>query len=452
MAQKDLLIVADDPEMSLSLKEMLFPEGYSLDATLNGVAALGRLREDRYQVILSDLQMPGLSGIQFLKEVQGRCPDTLLVFIAGRDQMDEMAEALRLGAYDYLTRPIDGLRLRLTLQRAMEQRKLKASFQSLQRRLKPWECNEKLVFRDPRMGQVLELAHAAADTLAPVLITGESGTGKYLLARCLHDHSSRRAGPFVRINCGSLTGSVLEGELFGQKAGNGTGREKRGKFAEAQGGTIFLDDINGASLVLQARLLSVLQDKVITVVGGNDAVPVDIRFIAATGTSLREEVVRQRFREDLYRHLRGVSLDIPPLRERIGDIEPLCQHFILQFNEMHHKQVKGMSLAALQSCLRYSWPGNIRELESAMERAVILSSGEVITPGVLPSQLRDRDTREAPQAPDLTLDEALARYEKQILLKTLEHLHWNRQYTARALGISRTTLFNKMRRFALLKS
>ncbi len=452
MASKDLLIVDDEFLVCESLKEMLSIEGYAVDAVPDGAAALERIRQDRYQVIISDIRMPGLNGFELLKELKGRAPEAAVIFITGHGEIEGAVEAIKLGAYDYITKPIDDLRLKLSIQHALAQKKLQASYNSLKQRLKPWDLEDKLVFGDRKMYQLLELVHAIADTMATVLITGESGTGKSVLAKYIHDNSSRQDKPFVKISCGSLSETLLESELFGHVRGSFTGaiRDKKGKFEEAHGGTIFLDDINLASSNLQIKMLRVLQEKVIERVGGNTPIKVDVRIITATNTSLQEEVARQKFREDLYYRINVVSMAIPPLRERLSDIEPLAQHFIRQFNQVHHRQIKDITQSALQVCLRYGWPGNVRELENVVERAVILSPGDFIVPASLPPQLNDGGGP-APAAggANATLDEALSRAERQIILETLKSFEWNRQLSARALGISRTTLFNKMRRFDL---
>jgi DNA-binding NtrC family response regulator len=449
---KDLLIVDDDPLVCESLREMLALEGYAVDAAQDGRTALARLKGEQYHLVLSDIRMPGLNGLDLLKELKGRDPDTMVIFITGHGHIEGAVEAIKLGAYDYITKPIDDLRLKLTIRRALEQKQLQESYRSLKQQVRPWALEGGLVFADPKMQELLALVHAIADTLATVLITGESGTGKSLLAHYLHDHSPRRDGPFVKISCGSLAETLLESELFGHVRGAFTGaiRDKKGKFEEAHGGTIFLDDVNSASPTLQVKLLRVLQEKVIERVGGNAPIQVDVRIITATNASLQEAVAHQEFREDLYYRINVVSLTVPPLRERLRDIEPLIQHFIGQFNREHHRRVKGISADALQLCLQHPWPGNVRELENVIERAVILTPGEFIIPESLPPPLMEAGAPALP-APsgDLTLEEALDRAERQILLSTLERCNWSRQLSAKVLGVSRTTLFNKMRRFGL---
>jgi DNA-binding NtrC family response regulator len=451
---KDILIVDDDSLVCESLKEMLTFDGYSVDTALSASAALAKIKEDGFYLILSDIQMPGMNGLDLLKEIKGHDSEALLVFITGHGHIDGAIEAIKLGAYDYITKPIDDLRLRVTIQRALEQQKLMASYESLKKRLKPWDLQETMLFRDRKMEQLLELVHTIADTQATVLITGESGTGKSLLAQYIHNQSSRSRKPFTKIACGSLSETLLESELFGHVRGAFTGaiRDKKGKFEDAQGGTIFLDDVNSASPNLQVKLLRVLQEKVIERVGGNTPIRTDVRIITATNTSLKEEVAKNQFREDLYYRINVVSLNIPPLRERLADIGPLAEHFIKQFNQIHKRKIRGISKNALQICLRHVWPGNVRELENVVEQAVILSPGDFIVPESLPSYLHETGSAASAPPKDLTLDEALAHAEKHILIETLERFKWNRKMCAQALGVSRTTLFNKMRRFDLFES
>ena len=454
MPPKDILIVDDDTLVCESLKEMLTFEGYKVDAALSAPSALAKVKEDGYNLILSDIQMPGMNGIDLLKEIKGLNSDAMVVFITGHGHIDGAIEAIKLGAYDYLTKPIDDLRLRVTIQRALEQHKLIASYESLKKRLKPWDLQDTLLFRDRKMEHLMELVHTIADTQATVLITGESGTGKSLLAHYIHKQSSRSQKPFVKISCGSLSETLLESELFGHVRGSFTGaiRDKKGKFEDAQGGTVFLDDINSASPNLQVKLLRVLQEKVLERVGGNTSIQTDVRIITATNVSLKEEVDNHNFREDLYYRINVVSLNIPPLRERLADIGPLAELFIKQFNKVHKRKIRGITKNALQVCLRHGWPGNVRELENVIEQAVILSPGEYIVPDSLPAYLRESGSVATGPARDLTLDEALSYAEKQLLVETLERFKWNRKMCAQALGISRTTLFNKMRRFELFET
>jgi len=446
LRKKDILVVDDDELVCNSLREMLGIEGYEVDSTLDGMDALQKLRETKYSLILSDIRMPSIDGIELLKEVRGNSIDSLLIFITGHGHIDGAVEAIKLGAYDYITKPIDDLRLKLTIKRALEQKQLLASIRSLKKKIRPWELDERIIIKDRKMTELLDIIHMVSDTMATILITGESGTGKSMLAKYIHRHSMRSDGPYVELSCGTLAETLLESELFGHVRGAFTNamRDKKGKFEEAGGGTIFLDDINCASLNCQIKLLRVLQEKIFERVGGNESIPTDVRIITATNTPLTEEVEKKRFREDLYHRINVVSLFIPPLRERLGDIEPLIEYFIKRFNEAHNKKVRGISKSALQLCYNFQWPGNVRQLENVIERSVILAQGDFIIPEGLPEELR-QDPMRSVESEDLTLAVAVAEAEKRILFRCLKQNNWNRQTTAQMLGISRTTLFNKMR-------
>lgn len=450
MNQKDILIVDDDDLVCHSLKELLGMEGYAVDSTLDGVEALKKLHETNYSLIISDIRMPTMDGIELLKEIRGKNLDSLLIFITGHGHIDGAVEAIKLGAYDYVTKPIDDIRLKLTIKRALEQKQLLASYQSLKKKIRPWELDDRIIVKDRKMVELLDIVHMVSETMATVLITGESGTGKSILAKYIHRHSARSEGPFIELSCGTLAETLLESELFGHVKGSFTGadRNKKGKFEEAQGGTIFLDDINCASLNCQIKLLRVLQEKTFERVGGNESIATDVRIITATNTPLNLEVENKKFREDLFHRINVVSLFIPPLRERLGDIEPLIEFFIKRFNEVHNRKVKGISNSALQLCYNYHWPGNVRELENVLERCIILAQGDFIIPESLPEELRKVSAQDQ-KADNLTLSAALADAEKRILFKSLKQHNWNRQVTAQVLGISRTTLFNKMRQYQI---
>ncbi len=450
MSKKDILIVDDDELVCHSLKEMLNLEGYTVDATLDSLEALSKIDQNDYSLIISDIRMPNLDGVELLKEIRGKRNDALVIFITGHGNIDGAVEAIKLGAYDYVSKPIDDIRFKLTIKRALEQKQLLTSFKKLQKKVRPWDLDDRLVIQDRKMEDLMRTVHMVADTMATVLITGESGTGKSMLARYIHRHSSRREGPFIELSCGMLAETLLESELFGHVKGAFTGahRDKKGKFEEAQSGTIFLDDINCASINCQIKLLRVLQDRVFERVGGNETISTDVRIITATNTPLIQEVEKGRFREDLFHRINVVSFVIPPLRERLGDIEPLIEFFIKRYNEIHKKRVKGITKSALQLCYNYDWPGNVRQLENLVERAVILAPGDFITPESFPEEMHHPPDKKEPEK-GLTLAEALAEAEKRILLSYLNLYNWNRQLTARRLGISRTTLFNKMRQYQI---
>jgi len=450
LKKKDILIVDDDDLVCHSLRELLSIEGYEVDSTLDGLEALQRLDETHYSVIISDIRMPSIDGIELLKEIKGKNIESLLIFITGHGHIDGAVEAIKLGAYDYVTKPIDDIRLKLTIKRALEKKKLLASYQSLKKKIRPWELDDRIIVKDRKMIELLDIVHMVAETMATILITGESGTGKSMLAKYIHRHSSRRDGSFVELSCGTLAETLLESELFGHVKGAFTGadRNKKGKFEEASGGTIFLDDINCASQNCQIKLLRILQEKTFEKVGGNESIATDVRIITATNSPLTEEVEQRKFREDLYHRINVVSFFIPPLRERLGDIEALIEYFIKRFNEIHKKNVKGITKSALQLCHNYHWPGNVRQLENVMERSVILSPGDFIIEQVLPEELR-KDTSKNVDLNGQSLAAALAEAEKGIICNSLVLNNWNRQITAQILGISRTTLFNKIKQYQL---
>jgi DNA-binding NtrC family response regulator len=448
--RKDILIVDDDDLVCHSLKELLGMEGYDVDSTLDGLDALKKIKDTKYSLIISDIRMPSMDGIELLKEIRGKNLESLLIFITGHGHIDGAVEAIKLGAYDYVTKPIDDIRLKLTIKRALEQKQLLASYQSLKKKIRPWEMDDRIIVKDRKMIELLDIVHMVSETMATILIMGESGTGKSMLAKYIHRHSSRYEGPFIELSCGTLAETLLESELFGHVKGAFTGadRNKKGKFEEARGGTIFLDDINCASINCQIKLLRILQEKTFEKVGGNESIQTDVRIITATNTALTLEVENKKFREDLYHRINVVSLSIPPLRERLGDIEPLVEYFIKRFNEAHGKKVKGISKSALQLCYNYPWPGNVRQLENVLERSIILSQGDFIVPESLPDELK-KVAGQNQELEGLTLSAALAEAEKRILFNCLKQYNWNRQITAQILGISRTTLFNKMRQYQI---
>ncbi len=450
MNKKDILIVDDDDLVCHSLRELLGIEGYDVDSTLDGIDALKRLRDTNYSLIISDIRMPSMDGIELLKEIRGKNSESLLIFITGHGHIDGAVEAIKLGAYDYVTKPIDDIRLKLTIKRALEQKQLMASYQSLKKKIRPWEMDDRIIVKDRKMIELLDIVQMVSETMATILITGESGTGKSMLAKYIHRHSSRQEGHFIELSCGTLAETLLESELFGHVKGAFTGadRNKKGKFEEAYGGTIFLDDINCASLNCQIKLLRILQEKTFEKVGGNESISTDVRIITATNTLLMDEVENKKFREDLYHRINVVSLFIPPLRDRLGDIEPLVEYFIKRFNEAHNKKVKGISKSALQFFYNYHWPGNVRQLENVLERSIILSQGDFIIPESLPEELR-KGTTQSSESEAQSLSVSLAEAEKRILFKCLKQNNWNRQITAQVLGISRTTLFNKMRQYQI---
>ncbi len=450
-----ILIVDDDQMIAQSLGEFLRLEGYTI-ATAPGVAeALAELDRRPYQIVISDINMPRADGFELLRVLRQRFSDVVPIVITGYGTIESAVEAIKMGAYDYLTKPIVDDEIRLVVQRAAAQQALLAENRSLRKQLGLRYSLEAIVGSDYRMQKVFELMETVADTRTTVLIAGESGTGKSLVARTLHQMSSRRERPFVAVSCGAIPETLLESELFGNAKGAFTGAvsEKAGKFKAADGGTIFLDEINSASPSFQVKLLRVLQERQFEPVGSNKTETVDVRVLLASNVDLRSEVQAGRFRQDLYYRINVVVLTLPSLVERLGDIPRLAEHFLARSRAEFGKEVVGIDAEALAAMQRYHWPGNVRELENAIERAVVLAKGPLVTVADLPpSVLEDR-----PVAPvggetawtPMSLEQALEEPERRILLAALKANHWNRQETARQLQINRTTLYKKMKRYGL---
>lgn len=389
----------------------------------------------------------------FVSWSRERKPELPVLVISGFGTVESAVEAMRAGVFDFLQKPLLVEEVQLAIQRALEQRELIAENRNLRRALDRHRQLENIVGTSERMNRIFEVVESVAPTRATVLITGESGTGKTRLARAVHDLSPRHEGPFVEVNCGALPDTLLESELFGHAKGAFTGavRDKAGKFEDADGGTIFLDEVATASTALQIKLLRVMQDRVLERVGETQTRSVDVRIVLATNSDLLELVEKGEFREDLYYRINVVNVELPPLRDRPEDVPYLLDHFLGLFRDVHGKWVEGIEAEVLDAILAYSWPGNIRELENAVERAVVLARGPQISLRDLPPALYRDD---APRIEDsdaiLPLRKALEIPEKRIIERALERNEWNRQRTADMLEVNRTTLFHKMKKYGLL--
>jgi len=447
-----LLVVDDDRHILDAMADYLRSLGHRTETAQSCQQAIERMKEYPFEVVICDVNLPDQDGFYLLEWAANECPDTSVIMLTGYGTIESAVEAIRVGAFDYLTKPVIDDELNLAIQRALSQRRIVQENKTLRKQLDQRFGLSNIVGRDYKMQKMFDLIESVADTRATVLILGESGTGKTMTARSIHQLSTRADKPFVEIACGALPDTLLESELFGHVAGSFTGanHDKEGKFLQADGGTIFLDEIATASPSLQVKLLRVLQDREFEPVGGTKTFKVDVRLILATNEDLEELVRQGKFRQDLFYRINVVTLTQPPLRERIGDIPLLVEHYLGEMNERNGKSVKRFDDAALQVMQRYQWPGNVRELVNVVERAVVLAKHEVLSVDDLPDSLRREDPhRTVLQLPgnSNSLKTALVEPERQIILNMLEQNGWNRQKTAAALGINRTTLYKKMKRY-----
>jgi len=456
VAEHTLLIVDDDALIRRSLGEVLRREGYAVVEASGGGDALKALEQAAPDLVITDFNMPEIDGLQLLREIRARKPDLPVILVTGYGTVEHAVDAMRAGAYDYVSKPIIDDEMKMVIRRALEERSLRDENSDLRKRLDMRYSYDSIIGRDHRMQRIYDTIESVAPTRATVLITGESGTGKTLIARALHHNSTRREQPFVEVNCGALPETLLESELFGHKRGSFTGAhaDKLGKFAAADKGTIFLDEITNASPLLQMKLLRILQDKEFEPVGANETKRVDVRVVLATNLDLAKEVETGNFRRDLYYRINVVSIAMPPLRERVSDIPVLAAHFLKQFAKENEKRITGIDDAMIDLLIRYPWPGNVRELENCIERGVVLTRNEELTPDDLPTAMRE-EAAEQPAPLDrgavVPLKRALEDPERRIIEHALRTHDGNRQGTARALDINRTTLFNKMRKYDLLE-
>jgi DNA-binding NtrC family response regulator len=452
MSQPQLLLVDDDRHVLESMSDWLRAQGYELEASPGYVDALEQLRRKSFDLILADVRLRDGDGFDLLEQCRRNWPASQVVLMTGYGTPDGAIEAIRAGAFDYITKPLIDNELLMTIERAISQRSVKQENDNLRAQLDRRYGMDNIVGRDPRMLKVFEMISSVADTRATVLVTGESGTGKSMIARAIHRRSGRVKGPFVEVACGALPETLLESELFGHVAGAFTGAtgEKVGKFLQADGGTIFLDEIGTSSPAMQVKLLRVLQELKFEQVGGNKTFSVDVRVVLATNEDLSRLVAEGRFRQDLYYRINVINVELPPLRNRVSDIPMLAHSFLEQVREDSRRDVTGFSDEALAAMERYNWPGNVRELQNVVERAVLLGKGPVIAVADLPMEVRGTGTMVVSTAVGhKTLKEALEGPERQIIREVLESNGWNRNATADQLGINRTTLYKKMKRLGL---
>lgn len=449
MTQKNTILVVDDDHVHRTmLRTLLTGWGYAIIEADDGDTAIEKVREQPFDLILMDIRMIRVSGLEALEIIRNINPSIPIILMTAYSSVETAVESLKKGAYDYLTKPLDFDELRLAMERAMDHTKLKEENRLLRASLGTHFDRRNIVGRSSAMDKLLEMVAQVSDADATVLITGESGTGKELIAGAIHFNSPRKDKPFIKINCAAITESLLESELFGHEKGSFTGadRRKEGKFRQADGGSLFLDEVSEMSLAMQVKLLRVLQEKEITRVGGDEVITVDVRVIAATNKNLLEEVTAGHFREDLFYRLNVITLQVPPLRERQEDIPLLAQHFLTVFTEKNNKAIKGFTPQAMDRLLKYKWPGNIRELMNVIERSVVLSRSEYLDDNAL--SLTEKHEAQSDDVTPGTLP--LEAVEKATIVKTLEATGGNKSEAARRLGITRRTLHQKLKKYGMM--
>jgi DNA-binding NtrC family response regulator len=462
--QKPRILILDEDRIILqSLAQFLVREGYEVKTADDPDDALAQLEAAQFEILIADVNMPGLKPADFLRDCRRRFPHTVVVVITGYGSIEGAVEATKMGAFDYLTKPIVDDEIRVVVEKAVRQQSLLFENQTLKQQLDLRFGLENIVGHDYKMLKIFDLVEAVADSRTTVLMTGESGTGKSLLARAVHHRSPRRDKPFVEVSCGSLPEMLLESELFGHVKGAFTGAiaDKMGRFTAAEGGTLFLDEINSASPAMQVKLLRVLQERVFESVGSSETRQADVRVILASNVDLTQLVAQQQFRQDLYYRINVVNIRLPNLRERLSDIPLLANYFLKKFVQETGREILGFTDAALAALQRHTWPGNVRELENAVERAVVLCRRPQIDEPDLPDTLTSlahtpRFSTAAPTPagdglPDhaLPLAVALEEPERRIIEKALKRNNYNRGATAAELDINRTTLYKKMRKYQL---
>ena len=446
-----LLLVDDDRHLLGSMAEWLRGQGYPTDTAASLAEGLAALDRKTYDLALVDVRLGDGDGFDVLAHCRQHHPATSVIMITGYGTVESAVEAIRTGAFDFLTKPLIDDELEMAIERALSQREVLEENKTLKAQLDMRFGMENIVGHDHRMLKIFDMIDSVADTRATVLITGESGTGKSLVARAIHRRSARRDKPFVEVACGALPEALLESELFGHVAGAFTGAtgNKLGKFMQADGGTVFLDEISTASPGMQVKLLRVLQDLEFEQVGGTKTFTIDTRVILATNEDLARAVADGRFRQDLFYRINVINIELPTLRDRISDIPLLAEHFLSEVRQDSGKQVHAFADQAIAALQRYPWPGNVRELQNVIERAVLLGKSDLIGLEDLPAELAAAGPVPLEPIGTRTLKQALEAPERQIIREALEQHNWNRHATAEALGINRTTLYKKMKRLGL---
>ena len=449
-----ILIVDDEPGVRSALTGVLHDEGYAVEAVSSGEACLDRVTRGSIDLIVLDVWLPGLDGLATLARLRERQVDAQIVLISGHGNIESAVRAIKLGAFDFVEKPLSLEKTVLVIRNALRQRRLEAENRALRAKV---DRTQTMVGESHAMRQLREQVAMAAPTNGRVLIYGENGTGKELVARTIHTLSRRRAAAFVEVNCAAIPEELIESELFGHVRGAFTGAvaDRRGKFEAADGGTIFLDEIADMTLKTQAKVLRVLQEQTLEPVGGTQRIKLDARVLAATNKDLQAEIRAGRFREDLYFRLNVIPIFVPPLRDRQEDVPVLADHFMAEFAREYGRRAKALEPEARRVLEQYAWPGNVRELRNVIERLMIMVPGDVISAidlGFLDAGGVVRPTEAAPVTERLTLHEARERFERDLILRTLAEQQGNMSRTAEVLGVERSNLYRKMKTFGIAPS
>jgi DNA-binding NtrC family response regulator len=449
-----ILVVDDEPLIRESLYEILRIEGYHVQMAQSGQEAVQLLEKSAFDIVVTDFKLPKMSGMDLLSAIKKDYPKTELIMITGYGSIETAVEAMKKGAYDYITKPINDNEIKIIINKIVEKMEIVAENEALREIIAREQRSSygNMVGSSQKMQQVYHIIDSVASTNATILITGESGTGKGLVARAIHENDQmRKDKPFVEVSCGALSETLLESELFGHVKGAFTGaiKDKEGRFEYADGGTIFLDEIDAFSLGLQVKLLKVLQDGVFERVGDNVTRKAHARIIVATNQSLTDLVRDGDFREDLYYRINVIAIHTPPLRERRDDIKRIAEFFLEKYNRVNHKKIKGLSDEVIRIFKEYYWPGNVRELENAIEGAVIMSKTEIINKWDIPNISKFVSDPVRVLSDNKKLKRVVEEPEREHILSILAECNWNRNRAAAALGVNRTTLYNKMKKYGI---
>ncbi len=458
MRNEKILLIDDSLELLENLEKILRAEGFEVDTASDGNSGIKKIEDKYYDLILTDLKMPGADGIEVLKFVMQNSPESICIILTGFGTIKNAVDSIKLGAFDYLTKPIKVEEILLTIEKALEFRNLKRENIQLRNQLRKKYQFKNIIGDSPQMQRIFEIIERVADTDSTILIQGESGTGKELIAKALHYNSYRSQGPFVPVNCAAIPGGLLESELFGHEKGAFTNaiRTRIGRFELANGGTLFLDEIGDMDIQMQSKLLRVLQEREFERIGGMKPIKIDIRLIAATHQDLEELVKQKKFREDLFYRLNVIPIKVPSLRERKSDIPLLVNHFIHQFKRSKKKDVNGITEEALSKLMEYDWPGNVRELENTIERMVILTNNKILSIEDLPEKVISKIPKEffgeiEVLEKGISLEDAVNEFEKRLIIQALNKTGWIKNKAAQLLNVNRTTLIEKMKRQRIIQ-